>query len=99
MLFLYYFTAYASLKLPSRHWILLEQWSKWRYLGICLIFQCFNVCVCVTQADKFRMGKEYIVDELVSCLKRVPLPPDIALTEYRALLPLEMDEIVSHICT
>ena len=35
------------------------------------------------------MGNEYIVDELVSCLKQVPLPPDIALTEYRALLPLD----------
>ena len=32
-----------------------------------------------------KLGSGYIVDEVSTCVKQIPLPPDFALTEYHAL--------------
>jgi len=32
-----------------------------------------------------KLGSDFIVGEVSVCVKQIPLPPDVALTEYHAL--------------
>lgn len=38
---------------------------------------------------------KFILQEMVPCLRQLPMPPDYAITEYRSLLHLQITDLVT----
>lgn len=69
----------------------------WRECSDVAVCMCGRVCVWLQAVSEGVENRElYVSEEIMGCLRHLPIPPDYALTEYRALLHVHANNYNPH---